>query len=413
MRRQRRYVATLLVVAMLLAAVPGFVPGPVAAQPPPSRGGAKVIVDNGDTGAIRLLIDRGATRIEDYGAFSLWRVGQAERATLAAANASIAPADEFDTIQFRNGTVNTDAPVPPAPAGLRQSKGAGEQFWLVQFVGPIKPDWLDGLRKDGLEIVSYLPNNAYIVWGVGGAVDTLERSVAAGGVRQFSGAYHPAYRLAPSLQGGKTPLPERVDVTVQFYIHGGIDASIGAVAALNNGVLIKERQNLDNLANITLSLPSSALPAVASRADVFNVEPFVAPTKNDEAQGQIVAGNLTTSGGNVVPSGPGYLAWLATKGFPTTPASYPVVFVVDDGVDDGDTTPLHRDFHELAVLANPSRVVAVANCTTDALPDGVAGHGNLNASIVAGYNNGTGAANEDAALYNYGLGVSPYGRVGN
>ncbi len=415
MARRRNHVTVVLVVAMMLAAVPGFVPLPVAAQPPQrgGAGGAKVIVDNGDTGAIRLLTEGGATRIEDYGAFSLWRVGRAGRASFAAASAGIAPADEFDTIQFRNGTVDTDAPVPPAPAGLRQSKGAGEQFWLVQFVGPIKPDWLDGLRKDGLEIVSYLPNNAYVVWGVGGAVDTLERSVAAGGVRQFSGAYHPAYRLAPSLQGDKTPLPERVDVTVQFYLHTGVDASIGAVSALSGGVLIMARQDLGNLADITLSVPSSALPAIASRADVFNVEPFTPPKKNDEVQGQILAGNLATSGGNVVPSGPGYLAWLTTKGFPTTPTSYPVVFVVDDGVDDGDTTPLHRDFHELALVGNPSRVVATSNCTTDALPNGIGGHGNINASIVAGYNNDTGTANEDANGYNYGLGISPYGHVAN
>ena len=41
------------------------------------------------------------------------------------------------------------------------------------------------------------------------------------------------------------------------------------------------------------------------------------------------------------------------------------------------------------------------------------GHGFLNANIVAGFNNGTGSAFEDALGYNYGLGIAPWARVGS
>ena len=40
------------------------------------------------------------------------------------------------------------------------------------------------------------------------------------------------------------------------------------------------------------------------------------------------------------------------------------------------------------------------------------GHGTNVASIATGYNDGTGADNEDAAGFNYGLGVAPRMRVG-
>lgn len=399
----------LLVVAMLFASWPQFTQ--VRAVPPDART-TKVIVDNGDPAAIQQLMARGATRIEDYGSFSLWRIPAAER-TMLAANTSVTPATDFDTIQFRSGSVDTSTPIPPVPANLRQGRTPGQQFWVVQFAGPIKPDWLDELRKDGLEIVSYIPNNAYIVWGDGGAIDALERSVATSPVRQFTGAYHTAYRLAPDLQTTKTPLPENIAVTVQFYKTANVDASVAAVTALAGGTLLKGRQDLLNLVDITLAVPSSALPAIAARADVFNVEPFVEPKKRDERQGEIIAGHVVTNGGNVVPNPPGYLAWLASKGFPQTPASYPLVYVVDDGVDNGTVNPIHPDFRQLGVAANASRIITLSNCTTDALPDAVGGHGNINASIVAGYNNGTGAANEDAGGYQYGLGISPYGRVGN
>ena len=52
------------------------------------------------------------------------------------------------------------------------------------------------------------------------------------------------------------------------------------------------------------------------------------------------------------------------------------------------------------------------NCTTDPLADGLAGHGNLNAGIVGGYNNSIGIPYQDSLGYRLGLGVSPYGRLG-
>jgi len=44
---------------------------------------------------------------------------------------------------------------------------------------------------------------------------------------------------------------------------------------------------------------------------------------------------------------------------------------------------------------------------------GRAGHGNLNASIVGGYNNSSGTAFEDASGYQYGLGIAPWVKLGN
>ena len=141
-------------------------------------------------------------------------------------------------------------------------------------------------------------------------------------------------------------------------------------------------------------------------------EPWAAPVRMDEIQGQILAGNVIRSGSKVVPSGPGYLAWLAGRGFPTDPSRYPIVDIVDDGIDRGDPGSIaHPDFHEAGSAAAPDRIVYLANCTTDPLPDGLAGHGNLNAGIVGGYNNSAGLPFQDAAGYRLGLGISPYNRL--
>src|SRR6185437_1842263 len=74
----------------------------------------------------------------------------------------------------------------------------------------------------------------------------------------------------------------------------------------------------------------------------------------DERQDQIVAGNL--SGTNLV--GPGYLAWLASKGFTQAQfdASGFVVDVADSGIDNGTLTPGHFGLYPLGDTALSSRV---------------------------------------------------------
>ncbi|MDQ2784105.1 MAG: S8 family serine peptidase, partial [Chloroflexota bacterium] len=195
-----------------------------------------------------------------------------------------------------------------------------------------------------------------------------------------------------------------------MYRTANTPASLASLRALGSTVF-RQPENILNLVNVSLEVPDNQVVAIADRADVFNVEPYTPPKKKDEVQDQIVAGNVTLSGGNVVPTGPGYRAWLQSNGFTTTPTDYPVVDVVDDGIDDGSINPLHPDFHQGGVFANPSRLVFNNNCTTDTLADGQAGHGNLNAGIVGAYDNGSGLSSIDVNGYNIGLGVSPYGRV--
>ncbi len=45
--------------------------------------------------------------------------------------------------------------------------GAGKQMRLIQFAGPIRPEWYKALVDTGVRIVTYIPNNAYLVYGPG------------------------------------------------------------------------------------------------------------------------------------------------------------------------------------------------------------------------------------------------------
>jgi hypothetical protein len=85
---------------------------------------------------------------------------------------------------------------------------------------------------------------------------------------------------------------------------------------------------------------------------------------------------LATGG---APSGPGYLSWLAGKSFNSSQFGSFAVNVVDDAIS------LRGHPH-----LPDSRVAFENNPTNIIIPQG--GHGFLNAHIVGGFNDGSGAA---------------------
>ena len=321
--------------------------------------------------------------------------------------------DDFDLIRSAGTVIDTRRGAATVPADLRQARVGDGQFWLVQFVGPVKDDWIAGIRDIGLQPVVYMPNNAYVVFGGGSSLARLDQIAATSPVIQWAGEYHPAYRLAPQVTAAARTLPadRMVDVTVQLLNGKSTDQSLVRLRRIGGMVLEGAPLRGARPHRHLVAAPGRAARGRSQLGGVFDVEPWQAPEQHDEVQGQILAGNIQVSGGNVVPSGTGYLGWLAAKGFPTTPGSYPVVGVTDDGLDNGTVDTLHPDFHELGEGANPTRVTRVGNCTTDTSGNGVAGHGNLNAGIVGSYNNLAGSPHQDAGGYRIGLGISPYGRI--
>jgi hypothetical protein len=312
--------------------------------------------------------------------------------------------DAETPIYLRAGSFDPLAGEPDVPAGMRRLLAAGRAgLRLVQFPGPIQDEWYAAMEKAGLEVVTYIPDYAYLVWGDEASVERLADAAPL----RWAGLYHPYYALHPALTAPEE-LPDEVDVIVQVYNHAGAETTVQAILDRARTVLRPPYPVLV-YTNLGVRVAAADLPWLASLPDVVNVEPYPRYRLLDEVQCQIMAGNL--NGAGTQPSGPGYLAWLQSRGFSTNPDDYPIVDVTDDGIDDGDATPTHADFYVLGNTSNPDRLAYNYNWTSDPLADGGGGHGNINASIVAGYNDRTGFPYEDASGYNYGLGINPYGRV--
>ena len=308
-----------LTVLVTLSATCAVLVAPLAAAPPgqaptPQR----VIVQADDLPALKAVESAGGRVLVDYGAFALWEVPAAGVPSISALSAQASAG--LTTIPLRGGQVidtsgGRSASALPAAA-------AEPGLWLVQFIGPIKDEWLDQLDAAGLRIVQYTPNNAYVVWGDAAALTRLDKWNASAGVVQWTGPYRPEYRVAPALAPlAASGAAEPVDVTVQLdAVAAETTGHVAALQALAEAV-IRPPSTVAGLTAVTVRLPAARVNEVAAWADVYNVEPYHPPVMLDEVQGQIVAGNVT-SGPTVGPSAPGYLAWLATKGFPTTQNSY-------------------------------------------------------------------------------------------
>ncbi len=348
----------------------------------------------------------------DYGRFGLYRVN---RSTLAHLPPDIRQRvrilDDAPPLHFATGDLNPRAPLQAIPAIQRTPSPEGPTLYLVQFVGPIKDEWLDLLNAMGATPVHYVAQYGYIVWADANVRARLERLARDGDIIQFAMPHQPALKVGRSLLDrlAETPTDETVvTVTVQVYAHEQKHVSQKRIEAL----AIRRRAGwrpVLQYENAVFDVALRDVPTIAALPDVMWVGERLPRERMDEVQGQLLAGNIDASG--TAPSGPGYLAWLDSLGFSQNPADYPIVDIVDDGIGDGTLDTGDPTLHQFGQSGLPSRVAYIANCTSASDGSGPDGHGHLNASIAFGYDTRTGFPYQDPNGFQRGLGINPYGRL--
>ncbi len=393
----RRAFATLSAFSLLVAFLPA-----ISFSAAESGGTSVRVIVPADT-APALLQRAGARLVADRSSYRVYAIPADRVASVPGA----LPRPDFDRIELNRAVLDTAAPLPAVPASLAAAENV-DRLMLVQFSAPPLDSDLAPISAAGAEIVQYVPQNAYIIWVPAGQAADVEKAAVAA---QYYGPYHPWYALSPRLDQAEG----ETKVTIQFYNYGkraradAENVASGAAKAIQGP---KEALGGRYL-NVRVVVPASGLAALASLPGVVTVEPYVEPELYCERQDQTMARNLNVA--ETGPSAPGYLSFLAGLSFPTTPADYPIIDIVDDGFDTGNAAaPGNSEFRELNNAGLPSRVAyaIIAAGASGFTPEGADGHGNINCSIVGGYNDGAGSpANVDVEGYHWGLGVSPYGRI--
>lgn len=259
-------------------------------------------------------------------------------------------------------------------------------YYVVQLGGIATDDWLDSLRDAGVEIIQYVPHQAFFVYGEGSAMANI-----AGHSRvRWVGRYLAAQKVSAD--------------TRKFSQDGADEAKIYDVAVFSNleltsvasevGGRIRSSTRLSNnfFNTIRVELSREELERVTAIEGVFRIDPYIPPTAEDERSSQIIAGNYTST---TSIAAPGYnpLTQFGADGTGVT------VMVSDDGI---------------SIPGNGGFYLTSANTVDGPLRGATAGasggHGHLNASIIAG---STPFGALDPLGYNYGLGVAPKANIIN
>lgn len=372
------------------------------------------------------LIVQGARLIADYGSFKLFDV-QAETAEKFSQFESVQERDEENLIQLNAGAFDALKAEAQQRRGRRASPSSGgPALHLIQFAGPVKPEWFQELLTTGVSVVSYLPNNAYLVYGDDRQLTRMQSWAGRRGFVQWDGEYESGFKLDPGIYAAprneKTRRAAGEAVADELYAVQMVaddrwnQETLQLIAALKSEN-IRVQFRMRNYLNLVVKLPLRAVEKqLAARPDVVSITRYPEPVKFDERQDMIMAGNLSGS----APAPGDYLTYLAVQGFTQSQftASGFAVNLSDSGIDNATISPRHFALYVNGNPSGQSRVIynrLEGTPHSDSTLQGCDGHGNLNAHIIAGFVPSFFNAfpHTDNNGFRFGLGVAPFVRVGS
>ena len=175
-------------------------------------------------------------------------------------------------LSLKYGDFDTRAAAPAIPADLRSGPTEGDAYHVVQLAGPITDAQKAALRARGLDVLDYVPNNAFMVRGTAAQV----AACAAAGEIVWSSPLHPAWRIDPMLLEG--PLTGRVTVLGFDGVPAGqVVAQLEAA-----GAVVAEQNPVDTRWLIVANVAQKDLKALARCEDVqwVEAESVVTPRNN-------------------------------------------------------------------------------------------------------------------------------------
>ncbi|QYO66540.1 S8 family serine peptidase [Leptolyngbya sp. 7M] len=324
--------------------------------------------------------------VQDFGNSAI--VATKDRRKLEQGGADIT---RLETTVHLPGSSFDPVKTPPA-SSIAASVGSSdtEGYFVVQFGAATDDQLLNSLRDIGLEVIQYVPHQAFIVYG---SFNSAGLAAEHSRVR-WVGEYLPDHKMPAELKSFVDTVKDNV---ATFDIAYFSRADVGLVAnefrSSIRGRVISENRLPNNFFNVVrVEMPVSELESVIRLPHVFRIDPYIRPQIEDERAAQIVAGNYV----NVTTlNPPGYdpLAQFGADGTGVT------VMVSDDGI----SIPGNGGFYVTAsnTIDGPLR---------GATAGAAGGHGHINASIIAGW---TPFGILDPTGYNYGIGVAPRANIIN
>jgi serine protease AprX len=358
------------------------------------------ITDNTQREAVR---SSGAEILAEYPSAVLVRCEEAARNKLAQAGLEYAELEavplQIGPLSFEmSAAVAAEAAAPVARDPHRRS------YYLVQLVGPAKPEWMQALQTMGVRVYDSLPGDTLLVGIVGSAVDTLHQLSWVEHVTP----YRPAMKLSPRFRQGAVPhrmaaadlataapvghdAAQKQQIEVTMFPNESTEEVASRVRAVGGMVLRQSDQGVAAIVPVTVIHELAELPGVQA------ILPHAFPTFSNNKAAEIMHVPANRQFGPQTLRGEGQ-----------------IVAIADSGLDTGDPNTMHRDFRGRIVQIRSLPVVPslrqFANGPTG-FNDGPADLHSAHGTHVAGSVLGSGEAATTAGSTDVPVGIAPAAQV--
>ncbi|MBN1357656.1 S8 family serine peptidase [Candidatus Bathyarchaeota archaeon] len=248
-------------------------------------------------------------------------------------------------------------PVPPPSFKLDVEETKKNNYWILQFIGPVKSTWGKKIKVMGGTLKDYLPENAFLTK----MSPQTSAEVARLPFVRWVGVFQPIYKVSPVLLGrkGKVPVKDIAELSVrpqEDFKHveqGNLNVLLHDLKCLRS--VTEEIKKLEGRiivtgkSSIRISLDPSRIEKLAKIPCVSWIEPYGIPELfNNVASGLIAVQPVWNNHGL---DGDGQ-----------------VVGVADTGLDTGaNDATMHDDFQ--------GRIINIHDQSGDGTDDPASGHG--------------------------------------
>jgi hypothetical protein len=246
-------------------------------------------------------------------------------------------------------------------AGQIQNETEGMNYYIVQFDGPVLPEWKQALVQNGVEILDYVPDFAFSVRMNSSQAAAVEALAHVRWVGPFKAQYRLSNGALEQLhENGGNVHGDRVSLRVILFAGADAGSSQAAIQAIGGSV---EAINTDGRrVTFQITLPAAAIGDLSTIEDIKWIEKAPQWRLHNSTSTDIIDARTPRD----------------THGLY---GQNQVVAVSDTGLDTGLIDSLHRDFGD---GAGGSRVDQIIDLSGDGASDEHSSHGTHVAGSVLG-----------------------------
>src|SRR5207245_359146 len=212
------------------------------------------------------IIATGAQILESYGSFAVARGPAGILSALRAAGHSAEPLQSPSDLELAGGPVDV-ATLASRPPALWSVDDRGMAVGVVHFGVPIKAEWKTDLESRGVDVLRYLPQDAFIVRGRPADLDAASSMPSVNWV----GPYEAGWKVRPDIatQGlldvRIVVFPGAYPETVEAWLgHAGVPA----LASSESGPVIVGTFGSGDFRWVRARIPTSLMAPLADQPSV-------------------------------------------------------------------------------------------------------------------------------------------------